>query len=180
MKINLDILGKRLMWVCVALFIISMTCFAIQSEDLFMYLAIAREYFKTGAFPVTDPFLYSISSFSWTILHQWLGYLSFYGLYELGGFDLIIIVKTVCITGFLCFPLLRVRKSSEASLVWAVSVLIAMLAMSFRMMERTSLFSDFFVVIALRLGVIDCGRLCAILPTRCGDIQDGAIVCCVA
>jgi hypothetical protein len=116
-----------------------------------MYLAIAREYFKTGSFPVHDPFLYSIPNFTWTILHQWLGYLAFYGLYELGGYSLIIIVKTVLITGVLCVPLLRARKSSPATLIWGTSTLIAVFAMNFRFMERTSLFSDFFIVITLNI-----------------------------
>jgi hypothetical protein len=152
MKIKIgDIFYKRLVWLCVALFIVSMSCFAIQSEDLFMYLAIARDYFKTGSFPVHDPFLYSIPNFSWTILHQWLGYFAFYGLYELGGFSLIIISKTVLITGVLCLPLLGVRKSAEATLIWGASVLVAVLAMNFRFMERTSLFSDFFIVIILNI-----------------------------
>lgn len=151
MKLNVDGISKKLVWVCVALFIVSMTCFAIQSEDIFMYLAIAREYFKTGSFPVHDPFLYSIPNFSWTIMHQWLGYLVFYGLYVLGDFDLIIILKSALITAVYCFPLWRVRKSSEATFVWGISVVIAIFAMSFRMMERTSFFSDFFIVAVLNI-----------------------------
>lgn len=146
-----DSFSKSLVWIGVAFFIVSMSCFAIQSEDLFMYLAIAREYFKTGSFPLQDPFVFSIPHFSWTILHQWLGYLSFYAMYEIGGYSLIIVTKTVLITAFLCFPLWRIRKSSEATWVWGVSALIAVFAMSFRFMERTSLFSDFFVVIVLNI-----------------------------
>lgn len=137
------------LWVSVALFVVSMSCFAIQSEDLFMYLAIAQEYFKTGAFPVHDPFLFSIPQYAWTIFHQWLGYLAYYALYEGGGYSLIILTKTALITGTLCFPLIRARRSPQATLVWGVSVLLAVFAMSFRMMERTSLFTDFFIVVVL-------------------------------
>lgn len=151
MKFGFEKISKSLVWVSVALFVMSISCFAIQSEDLFMYLAIAREYFKTGAFPAQDPFLFSIPNFSWIILHQWLGYLAFYGLYELGGYSLIVITKTAFITVVLCFPLFRARKSSEVTFVWGLSVLVAVLAMSFRMMERTSLFSDFFIVIVLNI-----------------------------
>ncbi|MGZ3746054.1 MAG: hypothetical protein ACXWQA_00310 [Pseudobdellovibrionaceae bacterium] len=160
MKIKTEMapLSRKIVWFCVAFFIVSMSCFAIQSEDLFMYLAIAREYFKTGAFPVYDPFLYSIPHFAWTIFHQWLGYLAFYGLYEWGGYSLIIITKTILITGALCLPWWRARKSSEATLIWGVSVLIAVLAMSFRLMERTSLFSDFFIVIILTILMAEQAR----------------------
>lgn len=151
MKFNWDGLSKKLVWVFVALFVVSVSLFPLMSEDLFMYLAIAREYFKTGAFPVTDPFLYSIPNFAWTIMHQWLGYLVFYGLYVLGDFDLIIILKSFFITAVFCFPLWRLRKSSQATWVWALSVIFAVWAMSFRMMERTSFFSDFFIVAVLNI-----------------------------
>lgn len=151
MKISFDNISKRLVWLCGALFVVSMACFAVQSEDLFMYLAIVREFFKTGSFPLHDPFIYSIPNFSWTILHQWLGYFVFYGLYALGDFDLIIIAKTALITGVFCFPLLRARQSAQATFVWGVTVVVAVLAMSFRMMERTSLFSDLFIVVVLNI-----------------------------
>lgn len=151
MNLNFDGISKKLVWVSVALLVISMSCFAVQSEDLFMYLAIAREYFKTGAFPAHDPFLYSIPNFSWTIMHQWLGYLAFYGLYVLGDFDFIVIVKTIFIAAVYCFPLWRVRKSPQASFIWGTSVVVALFAMSFRMMERTSFFSDFFIVAVLNI-----------------------------
>lgn len=151
MKFSLDGISKKLVWVFVALFILSVSLFPLMSEDLFMYLAIAREYFKTGSFPATDPFLYSIPNFQWTIMHQWLGYLVFYGLYVLGDFDLIIVLKSLFITAVYCFPLWRLRKSSQATWVWGLSVLIAVGAMSFRMMERTSFFSDFFIVAVLNI-----------------------------
>lgn len=151
MKLNFDGVSKKLVWVFVALFVISMSCFPLMSEDLFMYLAIVREYFKTGSFPVIDPFLFSIPNFHWTILHQWLGYFVFYGLYQLGDFDLIIIVKSIFITLVFCFPVWRIRKSPQATWLWGLSVVIAVYAMSFRMMERTSFFSDFFIVAVLNI-----------------------------
>lgn len=151
MKFNWDGLSKKLVWVFVALFVVSVSLFPLMSEDVFMYLAIAREYFKTGSFPTTDPFLYSIPNFAWTIMHQWLGYLVFYGLYVLGDFDLIIILKSFLITAVFCFPLWRLRNSSQATWLWGISVLIAVWAMSFRMMERTSFFSDFFIVAVLNI-----------------------------
>lgn len=137
--------------VCVALFVVSMSCFPIQSEDLFMYLAIAREFFKDHVFPAQDPFLYSIPHYSWTIFHQWLGYLAYYGLYVLGGFPLIILAKTFLITATFCVPVLKIKASREAVFFWGLSVLLAVFAMSFRMMERTSLFSDFLAVAVLTI-----------------------------
>ncbi len=82
-------------------------------------------------------------------MHQWLGYLSFYGLYLLGGFDLIIIAKVSLISFFLTFPIFTKNVSKTSLFIWASSVALAMYAMSFRLMERTSLFSDFLIVLVL-------------------------------
>jgi len=154
MKFGLDGISKKLVWVFAALLIVSVSMFPLMSDDLFMYLAIAREYLKTGSFPATDPFLYSIPNFSWTIMHQWLGYLVFYGLYVLGDFNLIVILKSLFLTAVFCFPLWRLSKSpssSQATWVWGLSVVIAVWAMSFRMIERTSFFTDFFIVAVLNI-----------------------------
>ncbi len=132
--------------ISIVLLVISLTCYAIQSDDLFMYLAVAKEYFKSGALPQYDLFLYTLSEYRWTIMHQWLGYFIFYGLYVLGGFNLIIILKTFFITFFLSLPVLNRKITSVSLFIWGISVFIAMYAMSFRLMERTSLFSDFFIV----------------------------------
>ncbi|MBC7420010.1 MAG: hypothetical protein H7328_04715 [Bdellovibrio sp.] len=134
---------------CVLFLVASLSCYAVQSDDLFMYLALAKNFFMTGSFATHDLFLYTLNDYSWTIMHQWLGYLSFYGLYELGGYNLIIIAKTSLIGFFLTFYVLT-KKSSQFSLfIWGTSVALAMYAMSFRLMERTSLFSDFLIVSVL-------------------------------
>lgn len=127
---------------------VSLVCYPIQSDDLFMYLAIARDFFKTGSFPIYDPYIFSLTQSKWTILHQWLGYFIFYGLYILGGFNLIIIMKTFLITLCLSGPGWFLKRWTELT-IWASSVVLAIYAMSFRLMERTSLFSDFFLVMLL-------------------------------
>ncbi len=116
-----------------------------------MYLAIAKEYFKSGAFPAHDLFLYTLTDYSWTIMHQWLGYLIYYGVYILGGFNLIIFFKVTLITLFIALPVLFRKTSAITLFIWAVSTILAIYAMSFRLMERTSLFSDFFILAVLSI-----------------------------
>lgn len=128
--------------------VISLTCYPIQSDDLFMYLAIARNFLVHSSFPKLDPFLYTLNNYDWTILHQWLGYLIFYALYDLGGFNLIIIAKTLLVTISLFLPVLLTRRRTE-KMIWVGSVFLAIYATSFRLMERTSLFSDFFIIVLL-------------------------------
>jgi hypothetical protein len=139
---------KHWIWILVLSFVASLCIFPIQSEDLFMYLALGRRYFETGSFPAQDPFLFP-ATHSWTILHQWLSYLVFYGLYWLGGFSAILFAKTLAIVGILAFPLIWARKDKNAIFFWAASVLIGSLAMSFRWNERSSMFSDIFVTLVL-------------------------------
>lgn len=82
-------------------------------------------------------------------MHQWLGYLVYYGLYIAGGFNLIILTKTALISFFLLLPILSRRLSQVSLFYWGASVFLAMSAMSFRLMERTSLFSDFLILAVL-------------------------------
>jgi hypothetical protein len=145
---------RKYLWVLILGLVVTFTLFPIQSEDLFFYLALAREYFQKGQFPASDPFMYPVVH-SWTILHQWLAYLVYYGFYELGGYNAIIIAKVAAITGVLAFPLVWTRKTEKATgqtqaiFFWSVSVLIALPAMAFRLMERSSLFSDILVTVVL-------------------------------
>lgn len=95
-----------------------------------------------------DPFLFSLDNYKWTILHQWLGYIVFYSAYCLGGIDLIIVTKTLVVVTAIGLPLLSTRRPIE-KLIGGLSVLLAIYAIAFRLMERTSIFSDFIIVILL-------------------------------
>jgi len=152
-----SILGKAVL--CSQLVLaFTLTCFPIQSEDLFMYLALAREYFRHGKFPSTDPFLYSLPDNSWTILHSWLSYFLFYGVYDLGGFDLIIFAKVILL--LLCFllPWFWLKKTPLMTGVWACSVFLALYASLFRFMERSSLLSDLLFLAVLNILLAEVRR----------------------
>lgn len=148
---------RLLVTATILFFIISLTFYPIQSDDLFMYLAIARNYFSTGNFPSVDPFLYTTTQSAWTIWHQWLGYFAFYGLYTAGGFNLIILAKTLLLSVMVMIPALFIRRPIEV-LVWSLSVILALYGISFRFMERTALFSDFFILLVLLITLLEYRR----------------------
>lgn len=141
-------ISSKIIYFAVSVFVVSLACYPVQSDDLFMYLAIARNYVAQGHFASIDPFLFSLTEYLWTIMHQWLGYLIYYGLYQQGGFDLIIIFKTTLVLVAFALPIWLIQRPMQ-KLVWAGSVALAILAMAFRLMERTSLFSDLFIVLLL-------------------------------
>ena len=115
-----------------------------------MYLALARDYFQHGDFAKSDPFVFPTMQ-SWTILHQWLSYFVFYGLYELGGYNAIIVFKVSLFLGMLGLPLFWTRQNPQANFFWALSVLVGIMAMSFRLMERTSIFSDAMILFLIAI-----------------------------
>jgi hypothetical protein len=56
-----------------ALSAIAMACtFPVQSDDIFMYLAIGRRFFNDGRLPRIDPFLFSLPDYHWHITHEWM------------------------------------------------------------------------------------------------------------
>ena len=130
--------------------VFSLACYPLQSDDFFMYLALGRKFFATFSFPTLDPFLYSLNNYAWTILHQWLGYVIFYTVYFLGGIDLVIILKALFVTLAMCLPLFKVDRPVER-FIGVLSVFLAIYGIAFRLMERTSLFSDFFIAALLLL-----------------------------
>ena len=70
---------QHLISTCLLLFAISFTFFAIQSGDALMYLTFVRDYFSTGSWPVTDPYLYSLKEAPLHTFHEYLSYFIFYG-----------------------------------------------------------------------------------------------------
>src|SRR5437870_9914408 len=88
----LDARGKWFYWLAAggALLVLGfLSFFPVQSDDIFMYLAIGRRFFREGGFPRIDPFLYSIPNYYWHILHEWASHLLAYGLYQFGGWTML-------------------------------------------------------------------------------------------
>jgi len=127
-------------------FAFSFTVFAIQSGDVFMYLAIARDFLLKNDWSFYDPYLYALPDATLVWAHEWLSYLVFAGAYAALGLAGLVAVKVVLL-GALFAIVLRARGSNaHVSPLWIALWTLAILAASFRFIERASLFSDLFCV----------------------------------
>lgn len=130
----------------------------VAEPDLFFYFALVERFLKTGAWPVGDPFVYTLPSDSLMTLHQWLGYWVYYLPYLAFGWTGTILLKTAALLLFLCVPLLpfclkRKPLPFYFPLLWTVSVFIT----HHRFRERVSLFGDTLTLL-LSAGLIWCSE----------------------
>lgn len=125
----------------------SFCLFPLQSDDLFMYLAMAKKYFELGHFPTTDLFL--VKELPWHMEHQWLSYFFFYGLYQTGGYLLISICKTLLLLSIMALPFLLLQKSVARFFIGGVSVILTCFAANFRFFERSEIFTNLFLVLVI-------------------------------
>src|SRR5262245_22518463 len=84
--------------------------FPVQSDDIFMYLAIARRVMREGTFPPVDPFLFSIPNYHWHILHEWGSHLLAYAVFSLAGWTGLIVAKLALILLSAAIALLLARR----------------------------------------------------------------------
>ncbi len=128
---------------------IALSLFAIDSEDLLMYLAIAKTILSGNHLPETDPFLFTIPNYNWHIAHQWLSYLIFYNLDIIGGWTSIIAFKAALILLLPLTVLIVAWKRSEFSPFSLLLIALALASSAWRFVERSALFSDILTVAVL-------------------------------
>lgn len=128
--------------------LIAILCFSpIQSTDLFIYLAIGETISNPFNLPVMDPFLYTLPDLPWQISHEWLGFLLFLWSFKLASWTGAILLKTFVLLTSFCLPFVvskKLRVNNPALLVFGVMAVFSSLA---RFQERTSIFTDLFVVL---------------------------------
>ena len=132
--------------------------FPVQSDDIYMYLALGRIFEATGHFPAVDPFLFTIADYRWNILHEWGNDLLCYRLFSLGGWNALIIFKTLVILASAGVPLFVARRLKFSSPVVPFLILLAGYAASCRFIERASLFSDLFTPMVLAIVLLQAYR----------------------
>ncbi|NJL25172.1 MAG: hypothetical protein HC902_08335 [Calothrix sp. SM1_5_4] len=129
------------------LFATSFCVFALQSGDALMYLALARDFVLNGDWSSRDPYLYSLPNAELVWQHEYLSYLIFYAVHAVFGFPGLILLKTV-LWGAVFLTVLRAEpRQRNESWLWIGLWVLAVLAGSFRFIERASLFSDLFCVL---------------------------------
>lgn len=127
-------------------FALSFTFFAIQSGDVLMYLSFARDFLLKGQWPDHDPYLYSLPHAPLYIAHEYLSYLLFYSAWWLSGFAGLIVFKMLVLSAVFALVLTATPHANNRSPLWIGLWILAVIAASFRFIERSSLFSDLFCV----------------------------------
>ncbi len=145
---SLQIPPRAIFWLLFA-FALSFTFFAIQSGDCVMYLALARDFLLKGRWPVGDPYLYSIPQSQLHIAHEYLSYLIFYGAWLLCGYAGLIFLKMLILATMFAVVLRAPLRERNLSPLWMALWILAVVAGSFRFIERSSLFSDLFSVVLI-------------------------------
>ncbi|HVP11140.1 MAG TPA: hypothetical protein VMV94_08155 [Phycisphaerae bacterium] len=165
-----DRFARRIFWAAgiAALLLLGFLCFfPVQSDDVFMYLAIGRRVMREKAFPTIDPFLFSIPNYHWHILHEWATHLIVYGLFCLGGWTLLIVAKTLMLLAAAGMALVAAWRLGVRSAVVPLLLILAAVAGYHRFIERSSLTSDFLTAAVLAIVALDRakpGRLRYLLP----------------
>jgi len=136
----------------VALAVLSV--FPVQSDDVFMYLAIGRRIVEQRAFPKIDPFLYSIPDYHWHVLHEWAAHLLTYTIYKLTGWTGLIIAKTLMVLAMASVALWTARRLALRSFLVPLFVLLAGLASYHRLIERSSMISDLFTALVAAILIV--------------------------
>ncbi len=128
------------------LFALSFCAFAIQSGDVLMYLSLARDFLLEGKWEQVDPYLYSNTDGQLIWIHEYLGHLVFYGAWSALGAPGLILLK-MCALGAMFWLTLSQKNEKEPTTLWVLLWILAVLAGSFRYIERSSMFSDLFSVL---------------------------------
>ena len=126
-------------------FAMSLTAFAVQSTDVLMYLALARDFIFGSARGDVDPYLYARPDATLTWTHEWLSYVIFHAAWITGGVVGLIALK-MSVLGLTFARVLR-HDDRAPSPLWAGLWVLGMTAASFRFIERSSAFSDLALVI---------------------------------
>lgn len=131
--------------------------FPIQSNDLFMYLAVGNYRDLHGHFPILDPFIYSIPGETLYWHHHWLGALIYFWVEKFFTLDGVIFFKALLVLGFPLLALAQIRKHANKSDLQKTFgyflILLALFISSYRFIERTSLFSDLLTCLVLFIGL---------------------------
>lgn len=125
--------------------------FPLISLDVWWHLKTGEQILATGSIPTTDIFTYTADGRTW-ITHEWLSGVLYYGLYALGGANLLVIFKALLTTA-------AMGLASGAALVGpgtrsrmpavAVGVLLGGLLLAQRAYVRPHLITAFFLSVTL-------------------------------
>jgi len=97
---------SRLFELILFLGLFAMTLRPVADPDFWWHLRTGQLIAETGVLPRADPFSFTLPGKAW-IAHEWLTELAFFGLYQTGGFGLLILVFSLVITAAYLLVYLR-------------------------------------------------------------------------
>ena len=157
---------KRAALVLTAVCLLGLFSTEIADSDFWWHLKTGQYLVETHRLPVPDPFSYtagptnSLQHFNLT--HEWLAQAIMYGVYALGGFTAVILVRALLLTGMCALAgALAARLSGDFYLGIAAAFAAASLAVNFAA-DRPGLATFFFV--ALFLFLLEWQRAPWLLP----------------
>jgi len=137
--------------------------FPIHSFDIWWHLRTGQLIVEKLTIPTTDSFSYTVAGRPW-VTHEWLSEVLFYGLYRLGGSDLLVILKAFAATLAVLLGAAAAAVGDTARKRWpaiALGVLLAAPLISTRAFVRPHLLTAILlgaVLLLLRLTTVS-GRL---------------------
>jgi hypothetical protein len=114
-----------------------------------MYLALARDFILAGNFSRIDPYLYSLKNAHLVWTHEYLSYLVYHAAWWLLGIPGLILLKSLILSLGFAVTLRARPVENNRSWLWIALWIAAVIAASFRFVERSSLFSDLFTLILI-------------------------------
>lgn len=122
----------------------------IRLDDFFLYLSFGRRLFELGEFGSIDPYIFSIENYKWDVMHEWLSYVYYYGVYLLSGYWGVIFFRAVFVTctgALILKACKRSNLSPFSTLFLFTSVFVAAFPRCFK--DRSSFFSDFLTAVLI-------------------------------
>ncbi len=123
----------------------------VQSDDLFMCLALGRRLLTLGEFGATDPFLFTIRNYEWHLWHEWLSYLVYFGLFAALGMTGIVVLKATMVVAATTLIWRGGRRVGAPALLVMLISLVALAIALPRIGDRASFFSDLMTCLLIYL-----------------------------
>jgi hypothetical protein len=146
---------KSIAWLLLfsAFFVLGFT--PLKESDTFMYLALAREFFRNGHFPVQDPFILPAPGSEWRVVYEWGGFVYYYLAYLAAGYTGVILAK-IGLASIAWWPsVAKVWREFRSSAVHFALFFLGLIAFTLRYSERTSLVADVLMMMTLAVIVSD-------------------------
>ena len=140
---------RRLFFILLFLGLFLMTLRPIADPDFWWHLRTGQLIAQTQAIPLTDPFSFTNTGKPW-IAHEWLSELLFYGLYNLGGYGLLIFSFSILVTAAFLLTYLSCPRESRPY-VAGFSLMLGAIATAPTWGVRPQMISLFFTSLFLYL-----------------------------